>query len=191
MKEEEKKKYSQYSAEDIEQLKQEAFTAFRDRHIPALIRGIMKGVLKLDEESRKVVFREQASACAQFCRDYWHREKEGVEFPKGTLDIDSALEYFTTDSPHRRTYERTGDSVSFTAHVKESFGGCMCPLVLLGIIEPEQQMCLCCGYFYNDNFEYLTGKPWDEPEVLQTMCVGDSHTCNFRLGCKNPPDSSK
>jgi hypothetical protein len=188
MKEKEGKKHSD---EETAQLMEEAMTVFRERHLPALARGMMKGVFKLDDESKRIVLKEVAAACGQFTRDYWHREREGLEFPKGTMDIDSAFEFLDNIAPHRRTYERTGDTVYFKTHMKESYGKCLCPLVVLGIIDPDQGSCLCGGYFFNDSMEYLTGKSWDDPEVLQTLRMGDSESCDFIFKCKDCGDCSK
>ena len=171
-------------------MKEAVYTVYRESYLPALARGMMKGVFKLDEKSKKIVLKEVAAACAEFVRGM-HQQRDGTVFPKGTLDIDKALEFITHVSPHRRTYKRVGDTIHFTTHMKETYGECICPLVILGIVDSTQGHCYCSAEYFKQNLEYLTGKPLGPVEVVKTMCMGDSYTCDMIIKLKPAPRKSR
>ena len=150
--------------------------------LPSVVRGIMKGVFKLDEEARNTVLEEMGRAC-------YDGFKEFVGTPPTGLDIDTACEWLNSTVPHNRRFQRAGDTIYWDADIKDTYGGCMCILVRLCIIEPSPELCVCSTNYCRTAFEEMTGKSV-EGEMVETLNSG-SRNCVFRYHFQPTAYSSK
>ncbi|HUV51707.1 MAG TPA: hypothetical protein VMW64_01355, partial [Dehalococcoidia bacterium] len=119
--------------------------------LPNLVRGIMKGVFGLDEKARNRVLEEMGRACYEGFKDF-------VGTPPADMDIKSACEWLDSTVPHKRRFEMAGDTLYWEADVKDTYGGCMCILVRLGIIEPRPELCICSTNYNKTALEQMTGR---------------------------------
>jgi hypothetical protein len=150
--------------------------------LPKVVRGIMKGVFALDEQARNRVLEEMGRGC-------YEGFKEFVGTPPAGMDIEGACEWLDTSVPHNRRFERAGDTVYWDADIKDTYGGCMCILVRLGIIEPRPELCVCSTNYCRTAFEEMTGKHV-EGEMVETVNTG-SRNCVFRYHFEPTVYSSK
>ena len=148
----------------------------------ALVRGITKGVFELDEEARNKVLEEMGRACYEGFQEF-------VGTPPKGMDIESACEWLNNSVPHNRRFQRAGDTIYWEADIEDTYGGCMCALVRLGIIEPRPELCICSTHYCKRAFEEMTGKPV-EGELVETVSSG-SRNCVFRYHFQPTPYSSK
>jgi len=150
--------------------------------LPRLVRGIMKGVFELDEESRNKVFEEMGKAC-------YGGFKEFVGTPPTDMDIKSACEWLDSTVPHKRRFEIAGDTLYWDADVKKTYGGCMCILVRLGIIEPSPELCICSTNYNKTALEQMTGRKV-EGELVESLNSG-ARSCVYRYHFQPTAYSSK
>jgi len=150
--------------------------------LPNLVRGIMKGVFKLDEESRNTVLEEMGKAC-------YEGFKEFVGTPPTGMDIESACKWLVETVPHKRRFQRAGDTLYWEADVKDTYGGCMCILVRLGIVEPRPELCVCSTNYNKTALEEMTGKDV-EGELVETVNSG-ARNCVYRYHFKPTNYNSK
>ncbi|MEE9401403.1 MAG: hypothetical protein V3V32_05240 [Dehalococcoidia bacterium] len=150
--------------------------------LPRVVRGIMKGVFELDEEARNKVLEEMGRACYEGFAEF-------VGTPPTGMDIESACEWLNDSVPHNRRFQRAGDTIYWEADIKDTYGGCMCILVRLGIIEPRPELCICSTHYCKRAFEEMTGKAV-EGELVETLNSG-SRNCVFRYHFQPTPYSSK
>ena len=150
--------------------------------LPKLVRGIMKGVFALDEESRNKVLEEMGRAC-------YEGFKEFVGTPPTGMDIESACEWLDRTVPHNRRFQRAGDTLYWEADVKDTYGGCMCILVRLGIIEPSPELCACSTNYNKRALEEMTGKSV-EGELVESVNSG-AQNCVYRYHFRPTAYSSK
>jgi len=150
--------------------------------LPRLVRGIMKGVFELDEEARNKVFEEMGKAC-------YEGFKEFVGTPPTDMDIESACEWLDSTVPHKRRFEKAGDTLYWDADVKETYGGCMCILVRLGIIEPTPELCICSTNYNKTALEQMTGRRV-EGELVESLNSG-ARSCVYRYHFQPTAYSSK
>ena len=143
--------------------------------LPNLVRGIMKGVFALDEESRNKVLEEMGKAC-------YEGFKEFVGTPPTGMDIKSACKWLDETVPHKRRFQIAGDTLYWEADVKDTYGGCMCILVRLGIIEPRPELCACSTNYNRSALEEMTGKTV-EGELVETLNSG-ARKCVYRYHFK-------
>jgi len=143
--------------------------------LPNLVRGIMKGVFKLDEESRNKVLEEMGKAC-------YEGFKEFVGTPPTGVDIESACKWLDETVPHNRRFQRAGDTLYWEADVKDTYGGCMCILVRLGIMEPRPELCICSTNYNKSALEEMTGEAV-EGELVETVNSG-ARNCVYRYHFK-------
>jgi hypothetical protein len=150
--------------------------------LPQLVRGIMKGVFELDEEARNKVLEEMGKAC-------YEGFKEFVGTPPTGMDIESACEWLDRTVPHKRRFQRAGDTLYWEADVKETYGGCMCILVRLGIIEPSPELCACSTNYNKRALEEMTDKTV-EGELVESVNSG-AQNCVYRYHFSPTAYSSK
>jgi hypothetical protein len=143
--------------------------------LPNLVRGIMKGVFALDEEARNKVLEEMGKAC-------YEGFKEFVGTPPTGMDIDSACKWLDETVPHKRRFKIAGDTLYWEADVKKTYGGCMCILVRLGIIEPCPELCICSTNYNRSALEQMTGREV-EGELVETVNSG-ARNCVYRYHFK-------
>jgi hypothetical protein len=143
--------------------------------LPNLVRGIMKGVFALDEEARNKVLEEMGKAC-------YEGFKEFVGTPPTGMDIESACEWLARTVPHNRRFQKAGDTLYWEADVKDTYGGCMCILVRLGIIEPSPELCVCSTNYNKRALEEMTGKTV-EGELVESVNSG-ARNCVYRYHFK-------
>lgn len=139
--------------------------------LPGLVRGIMKGVFALDEEARNRVLEEMGKACYEGFREF-------VGTPPTDMDIDGACKWLDSTVPHRRRFEMAGDTLYWEADVKEAYGGCMCVLVRMGIIEPRPELCVCSANYNRTALEQMTGRQV-EGELVESLNSG-AKSCVYR-----------
>jgi hypothetical protein len=150
--------------------------------LPNLVRGIMKGVFKLDEESRNKVLEEMGKAC-------YEGFKEFVGTPPTGMDIESACQWLDETVPHNRRFQRAGDTLYWEADVKDTYGGCMCILVRLGIVEPRPELCICSTNYNKSALEEMTGETV-EGELVESVNIG-ARNCVYRYHFKPTNYNSK
>jgi hypothetical protein len=150
--------------------------------LPNLVRGIMKGVFKLDEESRNKVLEEMGKAC-------YEGFKEFVGTPPTGMDIESACQWLDETVPHNRRFQRAGDTLYWEADVKDTYGGCMCILVRLGIVEPRPELCICSTNYNKSALEEMTGETV-EGELVESVNSG-ARNCVYRYHFKPTNYNSK
>jgi len=139
--------------------------------LPNLVRGIMKGVFALDEESRNTVLEEMGRAC-------YEGFKEFVGTPPTGMDIEGACKWLNETVPHKRRFQIAGDTLYWEADVKDTYGGCMCILVRLGIVEPRPELCVCSTNYNRSALEEMTGRDV-EGELVETLNSG-ARKCVYR-----------
>ena len=150
--------------------------------LPNLVRGIMKGVFKLDEESRNKVLEEMGKAC-------YEGFKEFVGTPPAGMDIKSACQWLEKTVPHHRRFQKAGDTLYWEADVKDTYGGCMCILVRLGIVEPRPELCICSTNYNKSALEEMTGETV-EGELVESVNSG-ARNCVYRYHFKPTKYNSK
>lgn len=150
--------------------------------LPKLVRGIMKGVFELDDEARNKVLEEMGKACYEGFKDF-------VGIPPTDMDIESACEWLDSTVPHRRRFQRAGDTLYWEADVKDTYGGCMCILVRLGIIEPRPELCICSTNYNKSALEEMTGRRV-EGELVESLNSG-ARNCVYRYHFQPTAYSSK
>jgi hypothetical protein len=143
--------------------------------LPNLVRGIMKGVFQLDEESRNKVLEEMGKAC-------YEGFKEFVGTPPTGIDIKSACQWLDETVPHNRRFQKAGDTLYWEADVKDTYGGCMCILVRLGIIDPSAELCVCSANYNKRALEEMTGETV-EGELVESVNSG-ARNCVYRYHFK-------
>ncbi len=139
--------------------------------LPKLVRGIMKVVFELDDEARNKVLEEMGKACYEGFKDF-------VGIPPTDMDIESACEWLDSTVPHRRRFQRAGDTLYWEADVKDTYGGCMCILVRLGIIEPRPELCICSTNYNKSALEEMTCRRV-EGELVESLNSG-ARNCVYR-----------
>lgn len=102
----------------------------------------------------------------------------GVEYPRG-VDLNTACQFITrvelNDERLKREFvcKKEGDTVVIRTAVCDVFGGCACRFVLAGLIEPRDNLCrLCQAGYYEDYFEYLTGRRPIKIEIPESRTMG-------------------
>ena len=150
--------------------------------LPNLVRGIMKGVFELDEKARNKVLEEMGRAC-------YEGFKEFVGTPPTGMDIESACEWLDSTVPHKRRFEMAGDTLYWEADVKDTYGGCMCILVRLGIIEPRPELCICSTNYNKTALEQMTGRKV-KGELVESLNSG-APSCKYKYHFKPTSHSSK
>jgi len=150
--------------------------------LPNLVRGIMKGVFGLDDEARNRVLEEMGKACYEGFKGF-------VGTPPTGMDIESACEWLDSTVPHKRRFEMVGDTLCWEADVKDTYGGCMCILVRLGIIEPRPELCICSTNYNKTALEQMTGRQV-EGELVESLNSG-APSCKYRYRFKPTSHSSK
>ncbi len=150
--------------------------------LPKLVRGIMKGVFELDDEARNKVLEEMGKACYVGFKDF-------VGIPPTDMDIESACEWLDSTVPHKRRFQRAGDTLYWEADVKGTYGGCMCILVRLGIIEPRPELCICSTNYNKSALEEMTGRRV-EGELVESLNSG-ARNCVYRYHFQPTAYSSK
>jgi len=150
--------------------------------LPKLVRGIMKGVFELDDEARNKVLEEMGKAC-------YEGFKEFVGIPPKDVDIERACEWLDSTVPHKRRFQRAGDTLYWEADVKDTYGGCMCILVRLGIIEPRPELCICSTNYNKSALEEMTGRRV-EGELVESLNSG-ARNCVYRYHFQPTAYSSK
>ena len=148
----------------------------------SLVRGIMKAVFELDEGARNKVLEEMGAAC-------YVGFKEFVGTPPAGLDVESACKWLDSTVPHNRRFEKAGDTIYWEADIEDTYGGCMCVLVQLGILEPRPELCICSTNHCKRAFEEMTGKSV-EGEMVTSVNSGSSH-CVYRYHFQPTRYSSK
>jgi hypothetical protein len=143
--------------------------------LPNLVRGIMKGVFALDEEAQNKVLEEMGKAC-------YEGFKEFVGTPPTGMDIESACEWLDKTVPHNRRFQKAGDTLYWEADVKDTYGGCMCILVRLGIIEPNPELCACSTNYNRSALKEMTGRDV-EGELVESVNSG-ARNCVYRYHFK-------
>jgi len=150
--------------------------------LPNLVRGIMKGVFGLDEKARNRVLEEMGRACYEGFKDF-------VGTPPADMDIKSACEWLDSTVPHKRRFEMAGDTLYWEADVKDTYGGCMCILVRLGIIEPRPELCICSTNYNKTALEQMTGRKV-KGELVESLNSG-AQSCKYKYRFKPTSHSSK
>lgn len=147
--------------------------------LQSLMRGVMKAVFELDEEPRNKVLRAMGCACFE-----GHEEFVGTT-PTG-LDFDEAFKWLNNAVPHERCFSKEGDTIVWDGYgMKETYGGCMCVLVQLGIIETRPEICICSSHHCRSALEKLTGREM-EAEFVESMNTG-CHNCVYKFHLKPTP----
>ena len=150
--------------------------------LPNLVGGIMKGVFGLDEKSRNKVLEEMGRSC-------YEGFKEFVGTPSSGMDIESACEWLDSTVPHKRRFKMAGDTLYWEADVKDTYGGCMCILVRLGIIEPRPELCICSTNYNKTALEQMTGRKV-EGELVESLNSG-APSCKYKYRFKPTSYGSK
>ncbi|HEY49919.1 MAG TPA: hypothetical protein G4O13_07730 [Dehalococcoidia bacterium] len=164
----------------------EILNTYREEVAPkvlhTIVRGLIQGVMELDEESRNRVLEKMGYACYKGFEEFVGTPPTGVE-------IETACEWLNDTVPHNRRFEKAGDTIYWDADIEDTYGGCMCVLVRLGIVEPRPELCICATNYCKRAFEEMTGKPV-EGEMVETVSSG-SRNCIFRYHFQPTPYSSR
>jgi hypothetical protein len=150
--------------------------------LPKVVRAILEAVFKLDDESRNRVLEAMGKACYEGFRDF-------VGAPPTGVDIESACKWLDDTVPHSRRFQRAGDTIYWEADVKDTYGGCMCMLVRLGIIEPRPELCVCSTNHCKSAFEEMTGLVV-EGEMVESLNTG-AQNCVYRYHFRPTAYSSR
>ncbi len=139
--------------------------------LQSVVKGVMRAVLDLPEEHRNRVLEEMGAACYQGFKEY-------VGEPPTGVDIEAACKWLDDTVPHDRRFQRAGDTVYWEANVQETYGGCMCFLVQLGVLEPNPALCICSTNHCKAALEEMTGS-YVEGEMVESVS-GGSPNCIYR-----------
>ena len=150
--------------------------------LPTVVKAILKAVFELDEEARNKVLEAMGEACYKGFSQF-------VGSPPTGVDIETACQWLVDTVPHTRSFQRAGDTIYWEANVEETYGGCMCMFVRLGIIEPSPELCICSTNHCRAAFEEMTGLAV-EGEMVESLNTG-ARTCVYRYHFKPTAYSSK
>lgn len=152
---------------------------YRETVAPKVMQGVMKAVMRavlnLPEEHRNAVLEEMGAAC-------YEEMKQFVGEPPANVDIETACHWLNDTVPHDRRFQRAGDTVYWEASVQETYGGCMCFLVQLGILDPNPALCICSTNHCGAALEEMTGS-YVEGEMVESVADGATH-CIYRYHLK-------
>ena len=150
--------------------------------LPKVVGAIMRAVFELDDQSRNRVLEAMGKACYEGMREF-------VGAPPTCIDIEDACQWLVDTVPHNRRFERAGDTVYWEADVQETYGGCMCMFVRLGILEPTPELCICSTNHCRAAFEEMTGRAV-EGEMVESLNTG-ARSCVYRYHFQPTAYSSK
>lgn len=150
--------------------------------LPKVVGAILKAVFELDEGARDRVLEAMGEACYRGFREY-------VGAPPTGVDIESACKWLNDTVPHDRRFQRAGDTIYWEADVQDTYGGCMCMFVRLGIIEPTPELCICSTNHCRHAFEEMTGLTV-EGEMVESLSTG-APKCVYRYHFRPTAYSSR
>ena len=147
----------------------------------AVMSGAFKGILKLDEQAKRLVLMATGTACFQrHLESYRSWEAAGIPLTPGSYDVDSTVTLLEKQMPFREV-KREGDTIFWKGkELRARYGGCTCCLVQSGITEPVPELCQCGTWCQKIQFEYYTGIPM-EAELVETLNTGSQNDCEFRI----------
>lgn len=138
-----------------------------------IIRGLLRGLFKLDDPCLATIFAEMAEGCrARFLRR--------AELP-ADIDLDGFIEWMGPAGPGRLDIQRAGNEIMWSEIAE---GQCSCPLVRLGVIQLDPKLCAC-------SVEWLKGlmEKFHDGDVaveLVESVANGSQSCVFRVKLSPP-----
>ena len=157
--------------------------AMMDIMVPAIVRGAWEGIYALPDEAREAVFKAASRRC----------HEKIVEFagfnPKELNDVDEFIAAWDKAFGGTMRGKREGDRVywEFTA---TEHGGCPCPMVRLGLIEPNPKLCLCSCHVVGQRFEEVVKRPV-VVELLDSPLATGANKCEFLIHLKPTLETAK
>lgn len=149
----------------------------------AMMSGAYKGILKLDEEDKRLVLKAMGEACFQrFLWSFRNWEAAGIPLGEGCHSVDSAAVVLEMGLSVREI-KREGDTIFWRGKTASRYDRCACCLVLSGITEPVPELCQCASWHMKKQWEHYTGLPM-EAELVETINTGSDGDCVFRVNIK-------
>jgi len=147
--------------------------------LPRIVAGLLEAVRELPPEHRDHVLKGMSNACGSMAcvvcgiRPDMSRE----EYLKHMRELPPPL------GP--RTIEWIGDLVQVEYHVPIVDGRpvCQCPMVMLGMIEPFPELCICSANVGACFIEAYTQKPTAKAELIGSPHSG-LQSCQYRVYLK-------
>ena len=146
---------------------------------PRILAGVLEGVRELPPEHRDHVLQKMAKACSVMANpamgvrpgmgfEEYRRHIQALEPPRGP-----------------RVVERTTNLVEVEYHppVVDGQPQCVCPMIMLGMVEPFPELCLCGGLTGASFIETATGEKVAEVETLGGIHSG-RQTCRYLVHLK-------
>lgn len=148
----------------------------------SIMRGTMEGIFKLDRDSREMILSEMANKCADHAYEVYELPADGG------MDIDALISEVPPRSLREqflvRKISREGDTVNWAAETGQFGVGCMCILVLMGVIDPTCELCECGKYFCRRLIERATDSKVGT-HTGSTLLRGDKEACRFIVHLKH------
>lgn len=151
----------------------------------AAMAGLVRGIHKLDEETKRKVLAEQARVCFL---DHIKKmsgafEKAGISFTKAGYTPEGAVALFG-QFLSLRDVTLHKDTIFWIGNTRASYDRCCCPIYRTGVIDEQlPEFCECSVQFMKYQFEFMTGQPM-ESELVETLNCGHADVCSFRTHIK-------
>ncbi len=133
----------------------------------ALLNSILKGLDKLNLETKQKIMELCGEACAYSDKDF----EIAKEIAKEAVDVEEILVRVNKEIPWCGTWIRKGNTIQSTCV------NCGCPLVRNNVVEPIGTFCYCSRGWVKKIFETLLKKPV-KVELKKSIGLGDK-VCEF------------
>jgi hypothetical protein len=147
--------------------------ALLDVMVPAIIHGAWEGIFALPDEAREAVFKAAAKRCHEKIIEF-------AGFDPGAMDdVDEFMAAWETAFGGMMRGRREGDIVHWECSTGD-YGGCQCPLVRLGFVEPDAKLCPCSCNVIRQRFEMVVKRPVTV-ELLDSPLTNGAEACRYLI----------
>ena len=155
--------------------------------LPRIVAALLKGVKELPPEHRNNVLKEMSSACGpmavmvcgidpKMSRSEYIKHMTNLPPPLGPRSIKWIKDIVSVD--YKPPKDKKGCPV------------CQCPMVMLGMIEPFPELCICSANVGASFIEAYTLKPAAKAELIGSIHSG-LPSCQYRVYLKPSIASTK
>ena len=152
--------------------------------LPRVAAALLKGVRQLPPEQREPILMKMGKACGELaCAVCGIRSgMSWEEYEKHMTSLPPPL------GPRRIKRIKDAVEVDYQVPIVEDKPVCQCPMILLGMIEPVPEHCIC-GAHLGAMFIEAAGIPTATVELLGSPHSG-LRTCRYRVHLKHPTASA-
>ena len=150
-----------------------------DFMVPAIAKGVWEGIYALPDEARDVVFDAASRRCnEQICKFAGFDPSEMNDVDEFMVEWEKAFGGIMRGS-------REGDTIYW----EFLSNGCTEPMVLLGLVDPNPQLCQCSCRMIKRRFEMVTKSPV-KVELLESVLSTGADKCSYLIHLKPPPEDA-